>query len=224
MVPVVHVTDAIRVVLVDDEALVRAGLRMILEGDPAITIVGEAGDGAAALLVVDTSLPDVVLMDIRMPCMDGLAATEKILHDHPGTRVIMLTSYDVDDLVPRALRLGATGYLLKDASPRELVDAVRRVAAGDTILSQAAIGHLVDALARRPGPDDEPEATHLLEGLTERELSVARAVARGLSNAGIAGELFIGVTTVKTHVGRILEKLQVSNRVQIAACVQREDG
>lgn len=219
----VDVTDAVRVVLVDDEALVRAGLRMILEGDPTIRIVGEAGDGAAALAIVASSHPDVVLMDIRMPQMDGLTATEHILRGRPGTRIIMLTSYDVDELVPRALRLGATGYLLKDTSPHELVEAVRRVAAGDTILSQAAIGHLVDAVARQSTREDGSDATHLLEGLTDRELGVARAIARGLSNAEIAGELFISVTTVKTHVGRILEKLQVSNRVQIAACVQRSE-
>ncbi len=223
MVPVADVTDAIRVVLVDDETLVRAGLRMILEGDPSIDIVGEAADGAAAVPLVESSRPDVVLMDIRMPQMDGLTATEHILRDHPLTRIIMLTSYDVDELVPRALRLGATGYLLKDTSPHDLVEAVRRVAAGDTILSQAAIGHLVDAVARHPTWEHRADSTHELEGLTGRELGVARAIARGLSNAEIAAELFISITTVKTHVGRILEKLQVTNRVQIAACVQRSD-
>ena len=218
------VRPAIRVVLVDDEALVRAGLRMILEGDPAIEIVGEAGDGAAAMAIVEHTHPDVVLMDIRMPQMDGLAATEQILHAHPSTKVVVLTSYDVDELVPRALRLGATGYFLKDTPPRELVEAVHRIAAGDTILSQAAIGHLVDAVTRQAPREGGPDAPRLADALTERELSVARAISRGLSNAQIASELFISVTTVKTHVSRILEKLGVGNRAQIAACVQRDQG
>ena len=218
------VRPAIRVVIVDDEALVRAGLRMILEGDAAIEIVGEAGDGVAALAIVEHTHPDVVLMDIRMPQMDGLAATEQILRDHPSTKVVVLTSYDVDELVPRALRLGATGYLLKDTAPRELVEAVHRIAAGDTILSQAAIGHLVDAVTRQAPREGGPDARRLADALTERELSVARAISRGLSNAQIATELFISVTTVKTHVSRILEKLGVGNRVQIAACVQRDQG
>ena len=217
-----EVTRTVRLVLVDDEALVRAGLRMILEGDPVSEIVGEAGDGIAALTVVGDTLPDVVLMDIRMPRMDGLAATEQILRDHPATKVVVLTSFDVDDLVPQALRLGATGYFLKDTPPRELVAAVHRIAEGDTVLSQAAIGHLVEAVTRQgPASTPGPGTADLLDELTERERSVAQAVARGLSNAQIATELFISITTVKTHVGRILEKLGVSNRVQIAAYVQR---
>lgn len=217
----VEVTARIRVLLVDDETLVRSGLRMILEGDPGIEIVGEAIDGEAAIVAVDGFHPAVVLMDIRMPRMDGLAATELVLAAHPEMKIIVLTSFDVYDLVPRALRLGAKGYLLKDTPPRELIDAVHRVADGDTILSQAAIGHLVDAVARQPRHEQQSEDAQLLNTLTERELDVARAIGRGLSNAQIAGELFISVTTVKTHVSRILEKLQVSNRVQIAASVQR---
>ncbi|MGV8845396.1 response regulator transcription factor [Tessaracoccus sp.] len=214
----------IRLVLVDDEALVRAGLRMILEGDPGIEIVGEAGDGHAAVTIVGHTRPDVVLMDIRMPRMDGLAATEQILRENPATKVVVLTSFDVDDLVPQALRLGATGYFLKDTPPGELVAAVHRIAEGDTVLSQAAIGHLVDAVTRWvPTPPRSEGTTNRLDGLTERERSVARAIARGLSNGQIASELFISITTVKTHVGRILEKFGVSNRVQIAAHVQRED-
>ena len=218
------VTTHIRVLLVDDETLVRSGLRMILEGDPRIEIVDEAIDGQAAMAAVEATQPDVVLMDIRMPRMDGLAATERILAQHPQVKVIVLTSFDVDDLVPRALRLGAKGYLLKDTPPRELIDAVHRVAVGDTILSQTALGHLVDAIARQPDQENESRTSELLKTLTERELDVARAIGRGLSNAQIGGELFISVTTVKTHVGRILEKLRVSNRVQIAACVQRSEG
>ncbi len=213
-------TARIRVLLVDDETLVRSGLRMILEGDPGIEIVGEAIDGEAALTSVTDAQPDVVLMDIRMPRLDGISATERILAVRPETKIIVLTSFDVDDLVPRALRLGAKGYLLKDTPPRELINAVHRVAGGDTILSQSAIGHLVDAVARQPSPENRTQGARLLATLTERELDVARAIGRGLSNAQIAGELFISVTTVKTHVSRILEKLEVSNRVQIAACVQ----
>ena len=211
----------VRVLLVDDETLVRTGLRMILDGDPALEIVGEASDGAAAVAAVADARPDVVLMDIRMPRMDGLSATEQILREHPETKIIVLTSYDVDDLVPRAMALGASGYLLKDTPPRELVDAVRKVAAGDTILSQAALTHLIDA-ATRLAPSPRPDE-HTLNQLTDRERSVARAVAKGLSNAQIAAELSISVTTVKTHIGRILEKLEVSNRVQIAALVQRSE-
>ncbi len=214
----------IRVLLVDDETLVRSGLRLILEGDRRVQIVGEAIDGEAALAAVADTQPDVVLMDIRMPRMDGLAATEHILAAHPGTRIIVLTSFDVDDLVPRALRVGATGYLLKDAPPRELIEAVHRVADGDTILSQAALGHLVQAVVKQPSPESRSEGAHRLATLSERELEVAHAIGRGLSNAQIAAELFISITTVKTHVGRILEKLQVANRVQIAACVQRSEG
>ena len=217
------VTRWIRVVLVDDETLVRAGLRMLLEGDPSIEIVGEAADGAAAVVVVGATHPDVVLMDIRMPTMDGLAATEQILGQHPHVRIVMLTSYDVDELVPRALRLGASGYLLKDTPPQELVDSIRKVAAGDTVLSQAALGHLVDAVIRTPPRRDTTATAGRLDELTDRERNVADAVARGLSNAQIASELFISITTVKTHVGHILEKLDVSNRVQIAACVQRNE-
>ncbi len=213
------VTASVRVVLVDDETLVRAGLRMILEGDPTIEIVAEAIDGVSAVTTVDDVEPDVILMDIRMPHMDGLAAAERILAQHPQMKIIVLTSFDVDDLVPRALRLGAKGYLLKDTPPRELIDAVHRVAAGDTILSQAALGHLVDVLARQPDPENQSRTTEQLKTLTERELDVARAI--GLSNAQIAAELFISVTTVKTHVARILDKLQVSNRVQIASCLQQ---
>lgn len=218
------VTAPVRVVLVDDETLVRAGLRMILEGDPTIEIVGEAIDGVSAVTTVADVAPDVILMDIRMPHMDGLAAAKRILAQHPQMKIIVLTSFDVDDLVPRALRLGAKGYLLKDTPPRELIDAVQRVAAGDTILSQAALGHLVDAVARQPDPENQSRTTEQLKTLTERELDVARAIGRGLSNAQIATELFISITTVKTHVARILEKLQVTNRVQVAACVQRSDG
>lgn len=217
------VTRRTRVLLADDETLVRSGLRMILEGDSGIEIVGEATDGAAACTLVASTQPDVVLMDIRMPHLDGLAATQQILAENPHVKIIVLTSFDVDDLVPRALRHGARGYLLKDTPPRELIDAVHRVAAGDTILSQAALVHLVEAVVQQPHSESDTARQDLARTLTERELDVARAVARGLSNAQIAADLFISVTTVKTHVGRILEKLQVANRVQIAAHIQRSD-
>lgn len=220
MAPINNVTDTIRVVLVDDEALVRGGLRMILEGDPTITIVGEAADGFAALATIRDTKPDVVLMDIRMPRMDGLAATEQALRDHPGVKIIMLTSFDVDDLVPQAIRLGASGYLLKDTPPADLVIAVRKVVVGDTILSQAALEHLIKAVVRQSPSAIHHSTRHHLNELTERERSIALAIAHGKSNTQIADELFISVTTVKTHVGRILDKLNVSNRVQIATFVQ----
>lgn len=177
----------------------------------------------AALGAVRELRPDVVLMDIRMPRLDRLSATEQILCEHPGAEIVVLTSYHVDDLVPRAMRLGACGYLLKDTPPPELVDAVLRVAGGDTILSQAALVHLIAAATKRTAPKADPSSGRRLDELTERERSVARAVAKGLSNAQIAAELSISVTTVKTHIGRVLDKLEVSNRVQIAAIVQRSD-
>ncbi|MGO1385450.1 MAG: response regulator transcription factor [Arachnia sp.] len=218
-----NLTTRTRVLLADDETLVRSGLRMILEGDSSIEVVGEATNGASACTLVTSTQPEVVLMDIRMPHMDGLAATQQILAENPHVKIIVLTSFDVDDLVPRALRLGARGYLLKDTPPRELIDAVHRVAAGDTILSQTALTHLVEAVVRQQPSQNHPAGSHPLDMLSEREIDVARAIARGLTNGQIATELFISITTVKTHVGRILEKLQVANRVQIAAHMQRRD-
>ncbi|MBX0299150.1 response regulator transcription factor [Cryobacterium sp. 1639] len=218
MVAVDEVTR-IRVVLVDDEALVRSGLRLILEGDPELQVVGEAGDGRAGMLLTIDSQPDVVLMDIRMPQLDGLAATRELLAAQPDLKIIVLTTFDTDESVLTALRLGASGFLLKDTPPAELIDAVRQVAAGRTILSQPVIGQLIKVAAAQPGPRQSTDAAARLDLLTARERDVALAIAQGLSNAEIARAHFVSVTTVKTHVGRILDKLAVDNRVQIAICV-----
>jgi DNA-binding NarL/FixJ family response regulator len=209
----------IRVVLVDDEALVRTGLRLILEGDPELRVVGEAGDGRAGLAVIADSRPDVVLMDIRMPHLDGLAATRELLAAQPDQKIIVLTTFDTDESVLTALRLGASGFLLKDTPPAELIDAVRQVAAGRTALSQPVISQLIKVAAGRPDARQQTDATARLDLLTARERDVALAIAQGLSNAEIAQAHFVSVTTVKTHVGRILDKLAVDNRVQIAICV-----
>jgi DNA-binding NarL/FixJ family response regulator len=209
----------IRVVLVDDEALVRSGLRLILEGDPALRVVGEAGDGQAGIDLIAHSDPDVVLMDIRMPRLDGLAATRELLARQPERRIIMLTTFDTDEMVLTALRLGASGFLLKDTPPAELIDAVRQVASGRTALSQPVITQLIKAVTGQPEPERRSDAAARLDLLTARERDVAVAIAQGLSNAEIAETQFVSVTTVKTHVGRILDKLAVGNRVQIAICV-----
>jgi DNA-binding NarL/FixJ family response regulator len=209
----------IRVVLVDDEALVRSGLRLILEGDPALRVVGEAGDGQAGIELVAANDPDVVLMDIRMPRLDGLAATRELLAERPDLKIIVLTTFDTDEMVLTALRLGASGFLLKDTPPAELIDAVRQVASGRTALSQPVITQLIKTATDRPEPERRSEAAARLGRLTPRERDVAIAIARGLSNAEIAEAHFVSVTTVKTHVGRILDKLAVGNRVQIAICV-----
>jgi len=214
-----NVTEHTRVVLVDDEALVRSGLRLILEGDPTLTVVGEAADGRAAIGTIRDAAPDVILMDIRMPHLDGLAATEQLLAAQPELKIIVLTTFDTDDLVLKALRLGASGFLLKDTPPAELIEAVRKVAAGQTILSQPVLAQLIDAVAGQPEPERRAGAARRLELLTIREREVALLIAEGRSNAEIADRFFVSITTVKTHVGKILDKLAVDNRVQIAICV-----
>jgi DNA-binding NarL/FixJ family response regulator len=210
---------AVRVVLVDDDPLVRAGLRMILGGAPDIDVVAEAADGQDAVDVVLREAPDVVLMDIRMPRTDGLAATRRMLDRGTSARIIVLTTFDTDDMVVTALSYGAAGFLLKDTSPADLVDAVRRVAAGQPILSPSVTAQLIATVTR---PRDEAvrrSARARLARLTDREREVAEAVSEGLTNAEIADRLHLGVATVKTHVGALFSKLDVTNRVQIARCL-----
>lgn len=213
----------VRLAVVDDDPMVRAALRMMLGGDSGLTVVAEAGDGEEALRVVPASGADVVLMDIRMPLRDGLSATEELLAVDPGLKVIVLTTFDTDDMVLRALRIGAAGFLLKDTPPARLVEAIRTVAAGQPMLSPSVTAQLIAAVTRADhdtdGQDRARSARAALDALTDRERDVADAVARGLSNADIAAELYMGVPTVKTHVGRLFTKLGVENRVQVAILV-----
>ncbi|MFC0627556.1 response regulator [Kribbella deserti] len=205
-----------RLLIVDDEALVRAGLKMILESADDLEVVAEAGDGADAVDMVRKHQPDVVLMDIRMPRLDGLAATRDVqaLPDPP--KVVVLTTFDLDDYVFRALQAGASGFLLKDTPPRELVQAVRVVAAGDAMLSPAVTRRLIGHFAANGRNDRQRSAAERLTALTDREREVLAAVGRGLSNADIGRELFMSEATVKAHVSRVLVKLNATNRVQVA--------
>jgi DNA-binding NarL/FixJ family response regulator/class 3 adenylate cyclase len=204
----------IRVVVADDQRLVRSGFRVILEDEPDIEVVGEAGDGRGAVNIVRRTRPDVVLMDIRMPELDGLRAGEQILSDPElDTSVLMLTTFDRDEYIYEALRIGASGFLLKDAPADRLLDAVRVTAAGDALLAPSITRRLIEQFthAARPAADEAPEA---LAELTPRELDVLRLVARGLSNAEIAAELVLGENTIKTHVAHVLGKLGLRDRVQ----------
>jgi DNA-binding NarL/FixJ family response regulator len=200
----------VRVLLADDQALVRSGFRVLLAQDPEIEVVGEAGDGAAAVELAGTVHPDVVLMDVRMPVMDGLEATRQITESNPDTKVIVLTTFDVDDYVYGALRAGASGFLLKDAGGDQLVEAIRVVASGEALIAPSVTKRLIAEFARRP----EVAAVKGLNDLTERELEVLAQVARGLSNTEIAEELYVSEATVKTHVSHILTKLHLRDRVQ----------
>jgi DNA-binding NarL/FixJ family response regulator len=238
------VTDTIRILIADDDALVRAGLKLILGAHPELMVVGEAPNGKVAVHMFRDLLPDVVLMDIRMPERSGLSATEEILRTHPSANIVVLTTFDTDEFVVRALKSGARGFLLKDTEPAELVRSVRVAAAGQATLSPSVITQLVAQVpevgvsntagtnktgdpshgsgavvhpsdrARR----DENAYAHLLE-LTDRELDVARAVAVGMSNSQIAEHLFLSVPTVKTHLSRVFDKLGVDNRVQVALTI-----
>lgn len=213
-------TAVVRVVVVDDDPLVRTGLRLILGGAPDLELVGEAADGQQGVDVVVRTAPDVVLMDVRMPRMDGLAAHRRLRDLGSRARVIVLTTFDADDLVLTALRQGAAGFLLKDTPPPDLVAAVRRVALGEPTLSPSVTSQLIAAVTAAPSADAPRErARALLATLTDREREVAVAVGAGMSNAEIARTLHLGVATVKTHVGNVLTKLDATNRVQIARWV-----
>jgi DNA-binding NarL/FixJ family response regulator len=200
------------VLIVDDQALVRTGFRLILETEADISAVGEAADGAQAVEAASALKPDVVLMDIRMPNLDGIEATRRITGAAQGARVLILTTFDLDEYVYEALCAGASGFLLKDAPPEELVHAVRVVAVGDALLAPSVTRRVIEEYTKRPAKIATSPAA--LETLTGRELEVLRAMARGLSNAEIANELFLADTTVKTHVGRVLMKLGLRDRVQ----------
>jgi DNA-binding NarL/FixJ family response regulator len=202
----------IRVVVADDQALVRAGFRMILETAHDMEVVAEAEDGHDALGLIRTLEPDVALMDIRMPNVDGIVATRRVVESGSKTRVLMLTTFDLDEYVYRAMRAGASGFLLKTVPPAQLIHAVRMVFEGDTLLAPAVTRRLVEAFVARPMPGQSTPDE--LRGLTGRELDVLRLVASGLSNAEIAGKLFVSDATVKTHINRILAKLQLRDRVQ----------
>ncbi|AWE53168.1 response regulator [Streptomyces nigra] len=210
---------AIRLLLVDDDPLVRAGLSLMLGGADDIEIVGEAADGADVGPLADRTRPDVVLMDIRMPGVDGLTATERLRARQDPPQVVLLTTFHADEQVLRALRAGAAGFVLKDTPPAEIVDAVRRVAAGDPVLSPTVTRQLMDHAAGTAADTRRAHARERLTALNDREREVAVAVGRGLSNAEIAGELYMSVATVKTHVSRVLAKLDLNNRVQIALLV-----
>jgi DNA-binding NarL/FixJ family response regulator len=206
---------SIRVLLVDDQALIRAGFRMILDAEEDVEVVGECANGAQAIDSVKRLGADVVLMDIRMPEMDGIEATRRISSDQPAespTRVLMLTTFDLDEYVYDALRAGASGFLLKDVPPDQLVAGIRLVAAGEALLAPTVTRRLIEEFARTPRFDGESPPA--IEELTPREVEVLKLIARGMSNAEIAEELVVSATTVKTHVARILLKLGLRDRVQ----------
>ncbi|MET9501935.1 response regulator [Streptomyces sp. NPDC006259] len=207
---------AIRLLLVDDDPLVRAGLSLMMGGAEDIEIVGEAADGGEVEALVDRTRPDVVLMDIRMPSVDGLTATQRLRAREDAPQVVVLTTFHADEHVLRALRAGAAGFVLKDTPPAQIVDAVRRVAAGDPVLSPTVTRRLMAHAAGTAADTRRSRARERVAALGEREREVAVAVGRGLSNAEIAAALFMSVATVKTHVSRVLAKLDLNNRVQIA--------
>jgi DNA-binding NarL/FixJ family response regulator len=216
----------IRVLLVDDQALMRLGFAMILDAQDDLEVVGEAGDGVTALAQVRALTPDVVLMDVRMPGMNGIDATARIVELHPDIRVLVLTTFDLDEYAFAALRAGASGFLLKDAGPAELVSAIRAVAAGEAVVAPRVTRRLLEMFAGRLPSSEDPQVTPTdsrLDDLTPREIEVLRAVAHGLSNAEIADQLVVTESTVKTHVGRVLAKLGVRDRVQ-AVIVAYETG
>jgi DNA-binding NarL/FixJ family response regulator len=207
------VTTPIRIAIVDDQGMVRAGFRSLLADEPDIEVVGEASNGEDALEIVSELLPDVTLMDIRMPVLDGLAATRELVSRGVATRVLVLTTFDLDEYVFEALRAGASGFLLKDAPAEELAAAIRIVAAGDSLLAPGVTRRVIDAFVDRPAPRPESADARLAE-LTPRELEVLGLLARGMSNQDIGSTLFVSEGTTKTHVSNVLTKLGLRDRVQ----------
>jgi DNA-binding NarL/FixJ family response regulator len=201
----------ISVLLVDDQDLVREGLRMIIDADPELNVVGEAGTGAEAITRTREVDPDVVLMDIRMPDLDGIEATRQLVAAQARARILVLTTFDLDEYVYRAMTAGATGFLLKDASREQLTSAIRTAASGEAMLAPAVTRRLIEAFCTRPPMDVRPPA---LRQLSQRERDVLLLVARGMSNAEIAQELFLGEATVKSHLARVFTKLELRDRVQ----------
>jgi DNA-binding NarL/FixJ family response regulator len=214
-------TAPLRVLLVDDQHLIRLGFRMVLEAEDDIEVVGEAADGEAAIREASRLSPDVVLMDVRMPTLDGIAATKRIVADSPGARILILTTFDLDEYAFSALRAGASGFLLKDAQGTELVAAVRAVHRGDAALAPRVTRRLVELVGSLPNESADDTAPAALRSLTEREHEVFLAMARGLTNAEIAEKLFLSESTVKTHVGRVLQKLDARDRVQAVILAHR---
>ncbi len=211
--------EKIKVLLVDDQPLLRMGFRLILEGEDDVVIVGEAADGLDGLMQTGALKPDVVLMDVRMPKMDGIEATERIAKEHPDTKIIILTTFDLDEYAFSGLQAGASAFLLKDVAPEELVNAVRLVASGDAVVAPRVTARLLETYVRNGGKaareqKQETPRDPLLDDLTPREQEVLRALAEGLSNAEIAHRFFLSEATVKTHVRRILTKLHLRDRVQ----------
>ena len=202
----------IRVVIADDQGMVRAGFRSLLESEPELQVVGEAANGEDAVAAVRRLRPDVVLMDVRMPVLDGIAATRRLVGSGTESRILVLTTFDLDEYVFQALRAGASGFLLKDAPAEELVAAIRVVAAGDTLLAPSVTRRVVDAFVRQPEPSRE--LLEALEELTPREREVLELIARGNSNADIARTLVVSDATAKTHVSNVLGKLRLRDRVQ----------
>ncbi len=215
-------TTAIRVLLVDDQELIRLGFRLVLEAEPDVEVVGEAADGVEAVRAVAAHAPDVVLMDIRMPRTDGIAATRSIVATHPATRVLVLTTFDLDEYALGALDAGASGFLLKDAQRSELTAAIRAVHRGDAVLAPSVTRRLIDRLHAAPAaPPHASTAGDPTTELTDRERDVFLAIAQGMNNAEIAGHLFLSESTVKTHVGRVLAKIGARDRVHAVILAHR---
>ena len=220
-----EVSGPISVVLADDQALMRMGFRMVLEAEEGITVVGEASDGASALAQARALHPDVILMDVRMPGMNGIEATELIARECPGTRVLILTTFDLDEYAFAGLRAGASGFLLKDTRPTELAEAIRTVASGEAVVSPRITQRMLEMFASslpnsgKPAQPSDPR----IDSLTPREKEILVLISQGMSNAEIADRLVVSATTVKTHVGNVLAKLDVRDRVQ-AVVVAYETG